>query len=600
MTLGTLMKQLKKIAISVVLAVLVMACSKSNDVIPPDPEPEIPVNPVTPAYSNLSLVTDKAAYTPGSIVAFTIDNSGLPENVKVRYKYLNEVIDEGTVSGSGWTWQTPATDFRGYTVEVYNENGSSETIYATVGVDVSSDWTKFPRYGFLSKFPQLTDEDMDDVIDNLNKYHINGLQFYDWMNKHHMPLPVVDGTPASSWKDIINRDIYFSTVEKYIAKAHSRNMKAMFYNLVYGAWNDAEADGVQKEWYVYTDNTHTNRDFHGLSSPFLSNIYMLDPSNSGWQQYIAAENRKVYQFLDFDGYHMDQLGDRGTRYKYDGSVLNLSQTYEPFIDAMKADAPSKDIAMNAVNQYGQQGIAQAASDFLYTEVWSPNDNYSDLATIIQYNNSYSSNTKNTVLAAYMNYNLADNQGYFNTPGVLMTDAVIFANGGAHLELGEHMLGKEYFPNSNLAMKTDLKKALVDYYDFLVAYENLLRDGGSFNLVQVSSLDGKLPVSQWPASQGTVAYICKKVDNNQVVHLINFKNSKTSEWRDNQGTQAVPALVKDAKLSITTSQTVDKVWVASPDVIGGASRQLEFTQNDNKISFTLPELKYWTMLVLEYE
>ena len=102
---------------------------------------------------------------------------------------------------------------------------------------------------------------------------------------------------------------------------------------------------------------------------------------------------------------------------------------------MKADAPDKNLVMNAVNQYGQQGIAQAATDFLYTEVWSPNDNYSDLATIIQYNNSYSNNTKNTVLAAYMNYDLADNQGYFNTPGVLMTDAVIFANGGSHLELG---------------------------------------------------------------------------------------------------------------------------------------------------------------------
>lgn len=594
------MKELKRILIIIALSVLVVACSKSNDEITPDPEPEIPVNPVTPSYSNVSLVTDKAAYTPGNTVTFTIDNSGLPANVKVRYKYLNEVIDEGTVSGSDWTWQTPATDFRGYTVEVYAENGSSETIYATVGVDVSSDWTKFPRYGFLSKFPQLTDADIDAVIDNLNKYHINGLQFYDWMNKHHMPLPVVDGTPASSWKDIINRDIYFSTVEKYIAKAHSRNMKAMFYNLVYGAWNEAEADGIQKEWYVYTDNTHTNRDFHGLSSPFLSNIYLLDPSNSGWQQYIAAETRKVYQFLDFDGYHMDQLGDRGTRYKYDGSGLNLAQTYEPFIEAIKADKPSRKIAMNAVNQYGQQGIAQSSANFLYTEVWSPNDTYNDLSFIIQQNNTYSNNTKNTVLAAYMNYDLANNHGYFNTPAVLMTDAVIFAFGGAHLELGEHMLGKEYFPNSNLQMKTDLKAALPDYYDFLVAYQNLLRDGGSFNVATVTSIDGKMQIANWPASQGAVATVCKKVGTSQVIHLINFTNSKSQQWRDNNGTQAIPALIKDAPVSIITNQTVKEVWVASPDIIGGASRSLEFSQSGNQLVFTLPELKYWTMVVLEYE
>ena len=49
----------------------------------------------------------------------------------------------------------------------------------------------------------------------------------------------------------------------------------------------------------------------------------------------------------------------------------------------------------------------------------------------------------------MNYNKADNRGEFNTPGVLLTDAVMFALGGSHLELGgDHMLCKEYFPNEN--------------------------------------------------------------------------------------------------------------------------------------------------------
>lgn len=594
------MKQIKNIIISIVLAGLVLSCGKSDDEITPDPEPEIPENPATPNYLNVSLATDKAAYEPGSTVVFTIDNSSLPASAHVRYKYLEEVVDESSVSGSSWSWQAPTADFRGYTVEVYSGSGDSESIYATVGVDVSSDWTKFPRYGFLSKFPQLTDADMEKVINNLNDYHINGLQFYDWQNKHHIPLPVADGVPASSWKDIINRDIYFSTVERYIEKAHSRNMKTMFYNLVYGAWDDADADGVQKEWYVFTDNGHSNRDFHPLSSPFLSNIYLLDPSSSDWQQYIAAENEKVYQYLDFDGYHMDQLGDRGTRYKYDGSVLNLSQTYKPFIEEMKTNDPSKNIAMNAVNQYGQQGIAQSSADFLYSEVWSPNDTYNDLSYIIQQNNTYSSNTKNTVLAAYMNYDLANNQGYFNTPAVLMTDAVIFAFGGAHLELGEHMLGKEYFPNSNLQMKSDLKTSLPDYYDFLVAYQNLLRDGGSFNLATVKSTDGKLQIVNWPASQGEVATVCKKVGSRQVIHLINFTDSKSQQWRDNGGTQAIPALIKDAPLSVSSTQTVKKVWIASPDIIGGASRQLEFSQSGSQVVFTLPELKYWTMVVLEYE
>lgn len=589
--------RLGRIALIALIAIACFGCNKKDDSnITPQ---EVPANQATPSYSNITIATDKAAYNPGDEVTFSMDNATLPATVKVRYKYLNTVLSEADVNAPTWKWKTPATDYRGYIAEVYSTSDGKETIYSTIAVDVSSDWKKFPRYGFLSKFPQLSDAEVTSVISNLNRYHINGLQFYDWQNKHHKPLPVIGSTPANTWKDIINRDIYFSTVQKYISAAHSRNMKAMFYNLIYGAWENAEADGVQKEWYVYSDNTHTNRDFHPLSSPFLSNIYLLDPSNPAWQQYLINENKKVYQFLNFDGFHMDQLGDRGARYTYDGTFLNLSSTFKPFIDAVKADEPQKDIVMNAVSQYGQKGIAESSADFLYTEVWSPFDSYSDLANLIQQNNTYSNNTKNTVLAAYMNYDLANNKGYFNTPSVLMTNAVIFAFGGAHLELGEHMLGKEYFPNNNLSMKDDLKSALVNYYDFLVAYQNLLRNGGTFNHVTLTSSDNKMLIGAWPASQGTVAVFGKKVENTQIIHLINFTNSATQNWRDNAGIQAEPVLIKDSKLMLTSDAAVKKIWMASPDVIGGASRSLNFVQTGNKVSFVLPELKYWSMIVVEY-
>jgi dextranase len=182
---------------------------------------------------------------------------------------------------------------------------------------------------------------------------------------------------------------------------------------------------------------------------------------------------------------------------------------------------------------------------------------------------------------------------------LLANAVIFAFGGAHLELGEHMLGQEYFPNNNLAMKDDLKRTLISYYDFLVAYQNLLRDGGVFNDVSINSIDGKISISKWPASQGHVACFGKKVGNNQVIHLINFKDSKTTNWRDNTGIQVAPALIKDAQLVLTSDAAVKKIWMASPDIIGAASRSVNFAQSGNKVSFILPELKYWSMIVVEY-
>lgn len=562
---------------------------------------EAPEGPETPVFKNYAIETDKAMYNPGDKIHFTISGVNNPENFKVRYKHLGRVVSEKSISGSSWSWTAPATDFKGYLAEVYAVEDETETIYSTIAVDVSSDWTKFPRYGFLSKFPEISDEEIKTVLDNLNRYHINGLQFYDWHNKHHQPLPVDNGTPAASWKDIINRDIYFATVEKYIEEAHNRNMSAMFYNLIYGAWHNADEDGVEEEWYIFKDQNHATKDFHPLSNPpFQSSIYLLDPSNDQWQNYLAGENQKVFQHLDFDGFHMDQLGDRGTRYTYDGAQINLSQTFNPFIESMRTANPNKKLALNAVNQYGQENIAQSSSDFLYTEVWSPNDRYSDLANIIKLNNSYSNGTKKTVLAAYMNYDMADQQGYFNTPGVLMTNAVIFAFGGAHLELGEHMLGKEYFPNDNLSMKPDLKNALPNYYDFLVAYENLLRDGGTFNNVNITSLDGKLLLGGWPTAPGNVGIVGKRVNDRQVIHLINFMDAESSYWRDNQGNQTVPGLVQHAQLAVKVEKTVKNIWAASPDIIGGASRALDFKENDGRVSFTLPELKYWSMIVIEYE
>ena len=592
---------LKKFLFFTLLIASILSCSKSDDEPTGEIIPEVPSNSITPEFRNEYIATNKACYSPGEQVQFTLTSEGIPSIFKARYKHLNSVVAENELSSNTWTWTPPNNDFRGYVAEVYTTTGEKETIYATIGIDVSSDWKKFPRYGFLSDFSNIGDDQINAIIENLNRYHINGIQFYDWHNKHHKPLPLENSTPAESWKDIINKDVFFSTVEKYITAAHTYNMKTMYYNLIYGAWEDAQADGVQKDWYVFKDDSHANKDYHPLDSPpFLSNLYLLDPSNTEWQEYINNENKIIYEHLDFDGFHMDQLGNRGNRYNYDGIRLDLSETFEPFINSVKTEIPNKYIVMNAVNQYGQQNIASAPSDFLYTEVWSPNDKYSDLARIIKQNNIYGNEVKNTVLAAYVNYKLADSKGYFNNASVLLTNSVIFAFGGAHLELGEHMLGKEYFPNNNLEMNEELEKSLTGYYDFLVGYQNLLREGGTFNTVSLGSLDGKLSLSNWPGQAGDVATIAKQIGNMQVIHLINFADATTMEWRDNDGVQTIPSLVKNAELVLNSDKPVKGIWVASPDIIGGASRKLNFKQEGSNVSFLLPELKYWTMIVVEHE
>lgn len=554
-------------------------------------------NDGTSLMQSVSLSLDKACYSPGETVTFT-SNKSLDGEYHVRVRHLDEIVDDKVVSGKTWTWTAPASDYTGYLAEVYSIDGSTEKVIGTIGVDVSSNWTKFPRYGFLSKFGQLSQDKIAGVIENLNRHHINGLQFYDWHYDHHKPLAGTTENPAPNWLNISSATCYRSTINSYISEAKSRNMRSMFYNLCYGALKNAAQDGVREEWYIFDDNKHSQKVTLTLSSPFKSNIYLLDPGNPEWLDYMAKQVADVYSVYDFDGYHIDQVGIKD-KYDYNGNSVNLPDGFSKFINKMKESFPAKYNVFNAVGAFGQSKIAGSKVDFLYNEIWGEASQYADLKTIIDNNANYSENKLNSVFAAYLNYDKAENPGIFNTPGVLMADAVMFALGASHLELGEHMLGKEYFPNDNLVMDALLKKSLVSYYDFLVAYENILRDGGGFNNVNISCTNSSASIVQWPPQVGKVTSLAKKVGTRQVVHLLNFKDADHLSWRDMDGTQNEPRLIKSMSVRLVTSQAVRKVWAATPDSEGSMYQELDFTTGTGFISFQLPALKYWTMIVLEY-
>ncbi len=560
---------------------------------------------VTKVIDNLvvDLSTDKAFYKPGETITFTA--STLPQGTTVRYRSRNNVMSEQSLTSSSWTWTAPSTDYTGYLVDLYTtESDGTEVILGTIGVDVSSDWTHFPRYGFVATFDDTkrVDGKIEEEIEFLNRYHINGVQFQDWHNKHHWPLGGTRDNLYDVYKDIANRDVYTSVVKKYIDVIHSYGMNTMFYNLCYGALSDAAEDGVQEEWYIFKNSGRVDKDSHDLPASWKSNIYLLDPSNTDWQAYIGERNDDVYANFDFDGYQIDQLGDRGDRYDYYSNKVNLPRGYASFIEAMKQKHPTKKLVMNSVSSYGASAIAGTGLvDFLYNEVWEDEGSFSDLQTIVKANDSYSGNTLKTVFAAYMNYDKANGgSGYFNTPGVLLTDAVIFALGGSHLELGDHMLCQEYFPQDALEMSDELKTSIVRYYDFLTAYENLLRDTNTSSEISALPSSSNVSINVWPPKKGAVSAYSKDVDGKQVIHLLNFVNADDLSWRDLNGTMPTPSTLSSIPLTLSESSKVKKIWVASPDFLAGASQELAFEQKDGVVTFELPNLKYWTMIVVEFD
>lgn len=570
------------------------------------------VNPITygDGYIEVYLSTDKAAYAPGEEVKIKL-NKMVEGNATIRYRHLNQVIEETPLTSNEWSWNPPTNDYKGYMVDIYTIENGVEVIKGSIAIDVSSDPKMFPRNGFLSEYGKMSESEINKVMDNLNRHHINYVQYQDWHYKHHMPLAGSVSAPMEVWKDIINRDCYRTTVDGYIKAGHERNMKSLFYNLAYGALSDAEEDGVSEEWYMFKDDNHGTIDAHILGSPFKSSIYLTNPGNDGWIDYIGQKTSDVYDVYDFDGYQIDQLGGRGTLYDYRGDVIDFESGFTKFIKAMKNKEPEKRLVMNAVGGFGGQKIADSEStDFFYVEVWDkPTDRGFEVIsnTITGQDNLNKNGGRKTILAAYMNYDFGKiGRSYFNTPGVLMANAAIHAWGGAHLELGEHMLCNEYFPNSNLTMNGELKKSMITFYDFITAYENLLRDGGNaWTEVDAVSLTGEINFNQWPPQKGNVATVGKNLDDGKtsVVHLLNYTNAIHLDWCDTNADQQEQDLIENKEIELSIdgrSGTIKSVWCASPDFDFGVARTLEFTQNSDKIKLTLPALKYWTMIVVEYE
>ena len=550
-------------------------------------ESQLPVNQI---LRNVSITTDKAAYAPGSTVVFTGDRS--QGGLGVRYWHLGDLVKEELLEDSSqWTWTLPEKDFQGYYVELIGKNSEGQIrVVGSSAVDASSDWTRFPRYGFLSKFGGVAPSKRESVIANLNRYHINGIQYYDWMYDHHHPLAGTPEKPDTEWPSIIGDNCELDVVKGYIEEAHKYNIASMFYDLCYGVLEWAEEDGVSPAWFLYKDSSHKNRDYHPLSAPFRSSIYLVNPGNAGWLDYFSKQVDDVYKVFDFDGFHIDQLGDRGSRYGADGTRVDMPAGYGKFLEKMKQAQPSKKLAFNAVSRYGQSKIAAAPSDFLYNEVWTTA--FTEIDKILTENRAFAPG-KNTVLAAYMNYKQS---GTFNTPAVLLADAVIFAMGGSHLELGEHMLSNEYFPSANLKMSSDLQSRLVAYYDFLVGYENILRDGGEKKALTVSSDAVKMAL--WGPVKGSVNTLAYEVDGKLVIHLLNFEKATHLDWRDDSMNQVTPSKHENFDVTLRTSRDIKKVWIASPDVDGGVPREAQWSSSIISVKIDVPSLEYWTMIVIE--
>ena len=304
-------------------------------------------------------------------------------------------------------------------------------------------------------------------------------------------------------------------------------------------------------------------------------------------------------------------GDRRDTHDFEGYFAN-------FINRMKADNHNKSLVMNAVSTFGGSKIVGTKNvEFGYNEMWGGDDYLWNYRKIIQDNRrNNGKNTFNTVFAAYLHCRNG-NGGQFHTSSALFGNATIFALGGSRIELsGDHMLFTEYFPDDARKMSGKLQKSIIHYYDFLVAYENYLRDGNAETSVNMT-MDG-VNVAAWDLSDpnpsvadaadqtiGPKPYCVNtystKKGNVTAIQLLNYSNVSRDNFnvRDLKETMPEPNVLLNKKIVLDDATSVSRIWVASPDCFGGAPQEVVFKQNNGKVTFTLPSLEYWTMVVVEH-
>jgi dextranase len=537
--------------------------------------------------TTVQLMPDKSFYYPGDSVQITVSASE-GTRVEAYITFLAQLVATLNAplvnSQASLTWTPPLDAPRGYglTFNVLDANGTLLASQSTA-FDVLNHWIEAPRYGFLSDFSpaRLTDAS---TLEWMLRHHINGVQFYDWQYRWEDLLPETD-----RFDDGLGRSQSMTTIRRLIDVLHSGNIAAMPYTAIYGA--SFAFYRQHPDWAIF--------DARGEAYTFGDNLIgIMDPTpGSAWNTHLLAEFADVLDHTTFDGIHIDQYGSPKMGFDNQGNPVDLAEVMPAFINqtaelVQERRGDSGVTLFNSVGNWPIEAVAPSQQDASYIEVWPPYNDYLDLNRIIT-NAQHWGSEKPVILAAYIPPE--------RTINWRLANSVILASGAYHLETGEPgtMLQDPYFPRFG-HLADEQEPQFTRYYDFLVRYENVLSVGTvaaeSVRHNAISLGDVRI---RGIRSRDRVVPIVRSGANFETFSLINFLDIDASDW--NAPTNVAPTPLTDQLVTVAVDRPVVTVWYASPDDPSRMNAAaLPFTVEENTVSFTLPRLDYWSMIVVEYE
>jgi dextranase len=548
---------------------------------------------------------DRASYTPGAAATIHValkspTASSIRVDLRVRFLDQEIGVHPTTISIPAGTSELrfplnlPPGGFRGYGIDlmVFDTAG---TVLATAStaLDVLEDWTQAPRYGFLSDFAP-GDPFAAANVHALARYHVNVVQFYDWMWRHYVLMP-----PTEEFTDGMGRTLSLKIVREKVDACKAEGMAAMGYAAVYGAEPEYALEHRDQMLYDSAGKPYSIEQLF-----YVMNIHLGNP----WRAKILVEMARAVRDVPFDGLHLDQYGFPKSNAYGPGPnprSYDLAEDFPPFIDdarrAIRAARPGTRVIFNAVENWPIAAVAPTSQDATYIEVWPPYENYSDLQMLILEARRLAP-AKQVILAAY----LAPLQGALDDAlppaerATRLASAAIWANGGFHLLMGERngALCHAYYPNYATLMP-DFAQVMRRYYDFVVRYENVLSDQRLTTVLDhepaTVAIAGHRCSSNGEA--GAIWAIRRSMPGFVTLSLINLASIQETHW--NAAKPPVHAL-HNLAIDWGAGVRVTSLFVADPDGLDQSAHTLPYTTNGEgtgaRIHFEIPRLEYWTLVV----
>jgi dextranase len=514
----------------------------------------------------MELLPAKATFAPGEPIVVEARGVEGP----VRLTQLDRVVAESPVEDGVVTF--PPQPEGGYGVDAS---------YVSRALVVLADPLRGPRYGFVSHYE--SGRAVGGVSENIRRFHLNAVQFYDWMHRHAKLMP-----PADDFEDALGQQVSLQTVRRLVAAVRDAGSLPMAYAAVYAvgaeAWPEWEADGL----------------FRRDGSPWMLGDFLwnVDPTSERWLAHFTADLRSTLE-VGFAGFHLDQYGSPKWAERSDGTLVDLVEAFPALIDRVASDVPESRNIFNNVNDFPTFATVRANQALTYIEVWSPHTTLTHLAELVTKARLLAPD-RAVILAAYLSAYRGDEAAALQAEKLQL--ATVFSHGGTVLLHGEEasVLTEAYYV-THKEVAPETQDAARRYFDLAVRYGDLLFDAHDVTRTHLGGeneevrIDASVPVAT-DAIAGTLWGRVVRVAGGLLVSLIDLSAQTDGTW---DAPKLPSAPLEGVQVSfLRRGAAASHVAIASPDTPQLLS--LESERSERYEIVTLPAFDTWALVLIRDE